>query len=109
MQHSDLLAALLPPVSYPPQAPRLRAELNAEGRMFDALYSGVKSVTGAVTPFYAESLLPDWERVLGGDGRDTGHLPAAPVARAGETGRDRRSEHTVFYAPCHEHGIPHHH
>ncbi|EAR2938374.1 DUF2313 domain-containing protein [Salmonella enterica] len=65
MQHSDLLAALLPPVSYPPQAPRLRAELNAEGRMFDALYSGVKSVTGAVTPFYAESLLPDWERVLG--------------------------------------------
>ncbi|HAF6280367.1 TPA: DUF2313 domain-containing protein, partial [Salmonella enterica] len=73
MRHSDLLAALLPPVSYQPKAPRIRAELNAEGRMFDALYSGIKGITGGVTPFYAENLLPDWERVLGltADATDT--------------------------------------
>ncbi|EEJ9456036.1 DUF2313 domain-containing protein [Salmonella enterica subsp. enterica serovar Infantis] len=89
MQHHDLLAALLPPVSYQPQEPRINAELNAEGRMFDALYSGVKSITGAVTPFYAENLLPDWERVLSltADAGDTYQQRLSRVlAKLAETG-----------------------
>lgn len=65
MSHADLLAMLLPPVSYTPSAPTLAGELAAEGQALDAAQRSTNRVTAAVTPYFAEQLLPDWERVCG--------------------------------------------
>lgn len=65
MKHADLLTALLPPVAYQPNEPALAASLIAEGAALDAARAAADRVTGAVTPFDARSLLPDWERVCG--------------------------------------------
>lgn len=65
MSHADLLALLLPPVSYTPTAPTLAGELAAEGQALDAAQRSANRVTVAVTPYFAEQLLPDWERVCG--------------------------------------------
>lgn len=65
MSHADLLAMLLPPVSYTPTAPTLAGELAAEGQALDAAQRSANRVTAAVTPYFAEQLLPDWERVCG--------------------------------------------
>ena len=65
MSHADLLALLLPPVSYTPSAPTLAGELAAEGQALDAAQRSANRVTAAVTPYFAEQLLPDWERVCG--------------------------------------------
>ncbi|EKS7778635.1 putative phage tail protein [Edwardsiella piscicida] len=64
MSHKQLLMALLPPVSYAPDGVHLQAELEAEGARFDAVRYRAGDVLGAVTPLYAQGLLPDWERVL---------------------------------------------
>ncbi|SJI67661.1 Uncharacterized protein conserved in bacteria (DUF2313) [Shigella sonnei] len=64
MSHKQLLMALMPPVSYTPTEKNLQAELTAEGNVFDAVKQRAESVLGAVTPFFAQELLPDWERVL---------------------------------------------
>ncbi|AVY92870.1 MULTISPECIES: YmfQ family protein [Microvirgula] len=63
--HRELLTLLLPPVSYAPDGSALRAGLRAEGGALDATQTGAGRVRGAVTPFFAEQLLPDWERVCG--------------------------------------------
>lgn len=65
MSHAGLLARLLPPVSYAPAAPQLAAQLAAEGRGLDAAQHSASRVAAAVTPYFAEQLLPDWERVCG--------------------------------------------
>ena len=65
MKSASLLALLLPPVSYQPNEPRLAAELTAEGNVLDTTSMYADKALGGVTPFYAESLLVDWERVLG--------------------------------------------
>lgn len=65
MSHADLLALLLPPVSYTPTAPTLAGELAAEGQALDTTQHSASRVTAAVTPYFAEQLLPDWERVCG--------------------------------------------
>jgi len=65
MSHANLLALLLPPVSYTPSAPTLAGELAAEGQALDAAQHSANRVTAAVTPYFAEQLLPDWERVCG--------------------------------------------
>lgn len=61
---AKLLALLLPPVAYDTQQPNLKAELQAEGNVFDKVKQSSETVVRSVTPFYATSLLPDWERVL---------------------------------------------
>ncbi|WP_038255841.1 YmfQ family protein, partial [Xenorhabdus bovienii] len=61
----SLLKQLLPPVSYAWDAPHLDAELEAEARQLTLTGQSAVRVSGAVTPFFAQSLLPDWERVLG--------------------------------------------
>lgn len=63
MSHADLLAMLLPPVSYTPAAPVLASELAAEGLALDAAQHSANRVTAAVTPYLAGPLLPDWERL----------------------------------------------
>lgn len=72
--HAGLLALLLPPVSYAaqqiplgdaPSGASLQAELAAEGKALDAALASADRAQGAVTPFFAEQLLPDWERVCG--------------------------------------------
>ncbi|WP_293766892.1 putative phage tail protein [uncultured Aquitalea sp.] len=65
MDHAQLLALLLPPVSYAPMGESLHAELQAEGMSLDTALSSTDRISGAVTPFFAEQLLPDWERVCG--------------------------------------------
>ncbi|MGK3122922.1 YmfQ family protein [Candidatus Pantoea formicae] len=64
MSYRDLLARLLPPVAYHPDAPRINAELTAEGNAFDTAEAIAEKVLAAVTPFGADELLTDWERVL---------------------------------------------
>ena len=65
MGHAELLALLLPPVSYAPGGTALQVELAAEGKTLDATLASAERTKGAVTPFFAEQLLPDWERVCG--------------------------------------------
>lgn len=65
MNHAELLTLLLPPVSYASGGPNLQAELAAEGQILDASLANAERAKGAVTPFFAEQLLPDWERVCG--------------------------------------------
>jgi len=64
MSYQSLLSALLPPVSYSPDQSMLSAELYAEGNTLEAATASADRVKNAVTPLYAETLLPDWERVL---------------------------------------------
>lgn len=63
--HSELLALLLPPLIYAPTGVALQAELSAEGKALDSSLTSADRVQGAITPFFAEQLLPDWERVCG--------------------------------------------
>lgn len=60
----SLLQQLLPPVSYSLDAPRLNAELDTEANCFDLIQASADRARKGVTPYFAESLLPDWERVL---------------------------------------------
>lgn len=64
MSYQSLLGALLPPVSYSPDQSMLSAELYAEGNAIEAATTAADRVKNAVTPLYAEAMLPDWERVL---------------------------------------------
>ena len=63
MKHADLLALLLPPVSYERTGPRLTAGLVAEGAALDLTRQSAQRAAGGITPFYAGALLADWERV----------------------------------------------
>ncbi|POZ63574.1 YmfQ family protein [Chromobacterium alticapitis] len=63
--YQELLARLLPPVSYSPDGPRLQAELASEGAALDRAQTSARQLAGAVTPWQAEGMLPDWERVCG--------------------------------------------
>ncbi|MEX3688848.1 YmfQ family protein [Paraburkholderia sp. BR14263] len=65
MKHVDLLRALLPPVSYDPNAKSIAVQLEAEGDGLDDAQTSAEVVLGAVTPFYAGELISDWERVVG--------------------------------------------
>lgn len=65
MSHAQLLALLLPPASYSPTAPRIAAELSAEGAALDTALSSADVVANSIAPFYAGALLTDWERVSG--------------------------------------------
>ncbi|WP_140918461.1 YmfQ family protein [Limnobaculum xujianqingii] len=65
MNSANLLALLLPPVSYDDKGPRISAELAAEGAQLDAVKAKSIEILSAVTPFNAGNLLADWERVYG--------------------------------------------
>lgn len=89
MNHAELLALLLPPVSYAPSGPALQAELVAEGNVLDATLVSAERAKGAVTPFFAEQLLPDWERVCGiapSSGASYQQRMQAVLAKQAETG-----------------------
>ncbi|WP_175992301.1 YmfQ family protein [Burkholderia vietnamiensis] len=62
--HADLLARLLPPVSYDPKATNLAAELAGEGNALDKALSDADVIANGIVPsFFAAQLLTDWERV----------------------------------------------
>lgn len=63
MSYFTLLNRLLPLVSYSPGQPLLDASLRSESGVFETLDASAGLVEGGVTPFYARSLLSDWERV----------------------------------------------
>ena len=65
MKHADLLARLLPPVSYSPTDPTLATELNAEGNALDAVQANGARLLAGITPDGAGEMITDWERVLG--------------------------------------------
>ena len=89
MSHAKLLALLLPPGSYAPTGPHLKAELVAEGQALDITVASSERAKGAVTPFFAEQLLPDWERVCGitpASGAGYQQRLQAVLAKLAETG-----------------------
>lgn len=65
MPHRDLLACLLPPVSYSPAAPRVAASLQAEGAELDRVAADSALALGAISPFKYPQWREDWERVYG--------------------------------------------
>lgn len=65
MKHADLLARLLPPVSYSPSDPMASAELTAEGNALDAVQANGARLLAGMTPDGAGEMIADWERVLG--------------------------------------------
>lgn len=87
--HAELLALLLPPVSYTPTGSALQAQLSAEGKVLDSSLVSADRAQGAITPFFAEKLLPDWERVCGiTPSADAGYQQRlqAVLAKLAETG-----------------------
>lgn len=65
MSKYTLLNLLLPKVSYAPSQPVLSASLQAEANVFDGIEESAHAAKGGITPFMANNLLADWERVLG--------------------------------------------
>ncbi|AJY43538.1 DUF2313 domain-containing protein [Burkholderia humptydooensis] len=64
-EHAELLGRLLPPVSYDPRESHLAVELAAEGKALDRAFADAETIVNGITPFFAQQLLPDWERVCG--------------------------------------------
>ncbi|WP_181455061.1 putative phage tail protein [Burkholderia multivorans] len=64
MTHAELLALLLPPVSYDPNQPGLSASLAAEGKVLDDAQANGVATLDAITPDGDLTMLPNWERVL---------------------------------------------
>ncbi len=67
MTHAELLALLLPPVSYSSgqDGTRLAAALAAEGNALDKNQVDGLAVLDGITPYGRADLLSDWERVYG--------------------------------------------
>ena len=62
--YAELLGRLLPPQSYSLDGKQLSAELLAEGNCLARTEIKSDEVLNGITPFFAVSLLSDWERVL---------------------------------------------
>lgn len=62
--YAELLGLLLPPKSYSLDGKQLKAELLAEGNCLARAEIKSDEVLNGITPFFAVSLLSDWERVL---------------------------------------------
>ncbi|MFJ5428586.1 YmfQ family protein [Pectobacterium actinidiae] len=62
-RHQTLLGLLLP-APYDANGDILTAELSAEGAALDNSSTLATNALSGVTPFYAQNLLADWERVL---------------------------------------------
>ncbi len=79
----------MPPGSYAPGAPSLALQLGADGQALDAALQSGDNISGAITPFYAGTLVPDWERVLGltpSAGASAQERVAACIAKLAATG-----------------------
>ena len=63
--HRDLLAALLPPTSYSPNAERVDTSITAEGAELDRVLVATPVALGALRPWSYQQFLEDWERVYG--------------------------------------------
>jgi uncharacterized protein YmfQ (DUF2313 family) len=63
--HAELLALLLPPVSYDPTGTNLSAELSAEGNAIDQALLDAGRARSAIMPYGLPEMLADWERVYG--------------------------------------------
>ncbi|NTZ40652.1 DUF2313 domain-containing protein [Enterobacter sp. JMULE2] len=63
MNTVDLFRAMMPPVSYDPNAKFLSAELGAEAAVMDTVRASARRVLDSITPFYATVTLSDWERI----------------------------------------------
>ncbi|KGT95293.1 hypothetical protein NG99_04545 [Erwinia typographi] len=61
--YRNLLALLLPPVTYDASGERLNAELTAEAALYAAAEAVVTELLTAIDPLTATDTLPDWERV----------------------------------------------
>ncbi|EGR8147671.1 DUF2313 domain-containing protein [Salmonella enterica subsp. enterica serovar Adelaide] len=61
--YRDVLALLLPPVSYDSNGPRLGAELQAEAALLSRSERAVRRLLTAITLTTSVDFLPDWERL----------------------------------------------
>lgn len=61
----NALQKLLPHASYDRNGQNLSIELSAEGKALDTVNQYAQTALNGITPFYADELLSDWERVLG--------------------------------------------
>jgi len=90
MSHADLLARLLPPVSYDTTGPRLTAQLTGDGNALDAaLVSGDVILSPDPWLFGGEVFLADWERlyqITPPDGATVAQRQAIVLARINATG-----------------------
>lgn len=65
MPHADLLATLLPPVSYDAAGPHVAASLTMEGRELDRVQADAAQAVGGLRPFLYQQWLEEYERVYG--------------------------------------------
>ena len=65
MPHADLLAMLLPVVSYNTGGQHLKGSIAMEGRELDRLQLDSVKAIGAIQPFTYQQWIEDWERVYG--------------------------------------------
>lgn len=63
--HRDLLAALLPPTSYSPNAVGVDISITGEGAELDRVLVAAPVSLGALRPWSYQQFLEDWERVYG--------------------------------------------
>lgn len=63
--HKDLLAALLLPVSYDPNAEGVDRSLTVEGAALDRVQAASAAVLGTLRLWVWQQYLEDWERVYG--------------------------------------------
>lgn len=87
--HAELLASLLPPVSYSPADRRIAAELRAEGNALDAAQANADRLLAGITPAGAGEMVTDWERLLAVTpraGASQQERVDAVVAKLAETG-----------------------
>ncbi|EIF9059078.1 DUF2313 domain-containing protein, partial [Salmonella enterica] len=61
--YRDVLALLLPPVSYDSNGPRLGAELQAEAALLSRSERAIRRLLTAITLTTSVDFLPDWERL----------------------------------------------
>ncbi|MFV2030584.1 YmfQ family protein [Neisseria sp. S1] len=70
MGYQDTLLALLPPVSYARNTDGQRNQAAIDANVLDAADAAAEIVVNAITPDLADSLIDNWERVLGLDNSD---------------------------------------
>lgn len=89
VDYLNLLALLLPPVSYTAPGERLNAELNAEAGILAVLDGVTGDLLSAIDPETASRTLTDWERVyalMPDDGDTLQHRRDHVMAALAETG-----------------------
>lgn len=88
-EYLNLLALLLPPVTYVPSGERLKAQLNAEAKLYAILDGMTAELVSAIDPETATDTLTDWERVYAltpGSGDTLQQRRQAVMAALAETG-----------------------